>query len=399
MKKLVAMILMVPLSACGTPNTPASEAGAASVGIAASNSHRAKPVVANQYVYAGCGVFPAGDIFNHDVTGYTNDPNTSKQFSHAPTGSFAYFNDQSNETVTAQASSAFTAHSVQTQPGGHVPPLENSATMPFNTAAAYNIEGGDNGGYPNNQYPKTDGHAVVLETDTCAEYETFGTSANILTNTMAAYSGRENALGATWASQLVNDANAVTAAGIPLLPSTYWGEDASAPGIINHIGSFFVALDMNNHTNCVSQNGFAFPATAAGDLPDDSNCTWPMHFGDLYRLKSSFDCSPYVASVANLCKSMKQYPIVLDDFFGYNASTAGTVCCGIRFGLPANGGAPAWPYSGTGGLQSFLANLSLSSTIFVHVEPPGYAVQCQGEPSCNARKGHQPDSRALRHPL
>jgi hypothetical protein len=390
MKKVTIAVLALFFSACSAPNASVPSGAVSTTTGSETGPQQVRPGTANQYIYAGCGVFSAGDIFSHDVSGYTKDLNTGGQFSGAPAGTFAYGDDQTAETVTAEASSTLTTFTVRAQPGGHVPPLDNSSTMPFSFFAAQNIEGGDNGGYPNNQWPITDGHAVVLETDTCAEYETFGTSFNlVLPEPLAAYSGRENDLSDTWKSQVING-NAVTAAGIPLLPTTYWGEDAATTTgkpYINHIGSFLVKLDASGNTNCVSQYGYAFPATAAGGHHDDSNCPWPMHMGDLYELKGGFDCTPYVPSVAKLCNSMKKYPIVLDDFIGYSTTSTG-VCCAIRFGQSANRSATPWPYNGTGGLGSFLGALSLSASIFTHMEPPNYAVLCMGTSTCLARKSH-----------
>jgi hypothetical protein len=80
MNKIIATVLIIGLSACAAPSTPALEGGAESGSIPASNSNLSRRATGNQYVYAGCGVFPPGDIFNHDVTGYANDPKTARQF-------------------------------------------------------------------------------------------------------------------------------------------------------------------------------------------------------------------------------------------------------------------------------------------------------------------------------
>jgi hypothetical protein len=304
----------------------------------------------NQYHYAGCGVFPPGDIFNHSSSGYANDSQTSQMFAKAPQGNFAYWDDQSAEQVNLSTSAGVSWYSPQPVSGGHNPPLENATTFPWNNGMF--IESGDS-------------HAVVLLTDTCQEDEAYGAKWTATAGPIALYGGRANNLSATWASQLVNGQGAVTQAGIPLLPSTYWGEDATAAQI-NHIGSILLVAG-----SCLSQYGYAYPATAPSYVADTQKCTHPIHMGDLFKLQDSFSCQPYVAAVSALCRSMKRYPLVVDDGLSADSNEPWA----IRFGLTAKG-QKAWPYSGQGALQQFLTALTPSSKIWVHVEPPGYAVQC-----------------------
>lgn len=305
---------------------------------------------ANQYLYGGCGIFPPGDIFNHDVQGYKRDHATAEMFAKAPQGNFAYWDDQGSEQVNITSSSSVGWYTVQQVPGGHYPPLENSSTWPWNNGMF--IETGD-------------AHALVLLNDTCQEYEAYGAAWTAVAGPFGAYSGRTNNLSATWSSQLVNGGTSVTQAGVPLLPTTYWGEDASG-NPINHMGSILLVAGY-----CLSQYGYAYPATAPSFVADTQDCTHPIHMGDLFKLRNRFDCTPYAAPVAALCASMKRYPLVVDD--GLSADSNEPYA--IRFGRAADG-TKKWPYSGTGGLQQFLTALQPSANIFVHVEPPGYAIQC-----------------------
>jgi hypothetical protein len=308
----------------------------------------------NQYHYGGCGIFPPGDVFNHDAHGYVRDQDTYEMFAKAPQGNFAYWDDQSNEQVNVTTSSSVSYYpvaSVTPQPfTGHNPALENSPTMPWKNG--FFIEQGDS-------------HAIVLLSDLCQDYEAYYTEWTAPNGPIAAFSGRENVLANTWASQLVNGQDAVTQAGVPLLPTTYWGEDASAT-VINHIGSILLVAG-----SCLSQYGYAFPATAPSYVADTQNCTHPIHMGDLFKLRGDFNCTAYVTSVANLCRSMKHYPLVVDDALSSDSNEPWA----LRFGMSASG-QKMWPYSGEGGLQQFLTALTPSATVWVHVEPPGYQIQC-----------------------
>jgi hypothetical protein len=304
----------------------------------------------NQYRYAGCGVFPPGDIFNHAAGGYYRDPQTAEMFAKAPQGNFAYWDDQGSERVNLSTSAGVSWYAAQGVPGGHNPPLENATTWPWSNGMF--IESGDS-------------HAVVLLTDTCQEDEAYGAQWTAADGPFAVYSGRTNNLSATWASQLINGQSAVTQAGIPLLPSTYWGEDATGTPI-DHMGSILLVAGY-----CLSQYGWAYPATTPSYVTDTRNCTHPIHMGDLFKLRDGFSCKPYGTVVRALCRSMKRYPLVVDDGLSPDSNEPWA----IRFGLTAQGD-KAWPYSGQGGLQQFLTALTPSPNVWVHVEPPGYAIQC-----------------------
>lgn len=344
-----ALYLALMLAACS--GTAGNQVPATTNG---SSSHQAQSAhhstETNQYVYGGCGVFPAGDTFNHDAHGYKHDHQTAEMFANAPQGNFAYWDDQEDEQVNVTTSTSANWYTVQQVPGGHVPPLENSSTWPWMNGMF--VEPGD-------------AHAIVLLSDTCQEYEAYGAQWTATNGPFAAYSGRTNNLGATWASQLVNGESAVTQAGVPLLPTTYWGEDASG-NPIDHTGSILLVAG-----HCLSQYGYVYPATEPGYVQDAQNCTHPIHMGDLFKLRDHFDCSPYVASVAALCASMKHYPLVVDDELSSDSNEPWA----LRFGL-SQSGAKMWPYSGTGGLQQFLTALTPSANVWVHVEPPGYSIQC-----------------------
>ena len=345
----LALFLAFMLGACSntTYNQLPATATGSSLGAIGDARGSAKN---NQYTYAGCGIFPAGDTFNHDAHGYKHDSQTAEMFAKAPQGNFAYWDDQGAEQVNVTTSSSATWYDVQQVPGGHDPPLENSSTWPWLNGMF--VEPGDS-------------HAIVLLSDTCQEYEAYGAAWTATAGPFGAYSGRTNNLSQTWASQLVNGQTAVTQAGIPLLPTTYWGEDAGGEPI-GHIGSILLVAG-----SCLSQYGWVYPATAPGYVPDSQNCTHPIHMGDLFKLRDRFNCTPYVTAVAALCASMKKYPLVVDD----ELSTDSNEPWAIRFGLSASG-EKMWPYSGSGGLQQFLTALTPSADVWVHVEPPGYTIQC-----------------------
>jgi hypothetical protein len=345
----MALCLASMLGACSGTTANQVPATATGSGLdAVDDTHHSTET--NQYVYGGCGVFPAGDTFNHDAHGYKRDSQTAEMFAKAPQGNFAYWDDQGDEQVNVTTSSNATWYTVQQVQGGHNPPLENSTTWPWINGMF--VEPGD-------------AHAIVLLSDTCQEYEAYGVAWTATDGPFGAYSGRTNNLAGTWASQLVNGQSAVTQAGVPLLPTTYWGEDASG-NPIRHIGSILLVAGY-----CLSQYGWVYPATSPAYVPDSQNCTRPIHMGDLFKLRDRFNCTPYDAPVAALCASMKRYPLVVDDELSSDSNEPWA----IRFGLSANG-AKMWPYAGSGGLEEFLTTLKPSADIWVHVEPPGYSIQC-----------------------
>src|SRR5579862_1213209 len=93
-----ALFLATILSACNGSGTTQLPGSPVNSNATHATVHHAS-YGTNQYVYGGCGIFPPGDVFNHDVTGYTHDHQTAAMFAKAPQGNFAYWDDQGSEQV------------------------------------------------------------------------------------------------------------------------------------------------------------------------------------------------------------------------------------------------------------------------------------------------------------
>ena len=294
----------------------------------------------NQYTYHGCNVYEKNDVMtNTDITNAPVDPNSATMLANAPSGSFDAGNNQTLEQMNL-GTSATPVFTVQTVSGGHTPPLYNSTTMPW--VNGWFIE------------PASDHHATVLLTDTCQEYETYGT---VWSGTqLSAYDGQKNNWLQSWQSQLVNGHDAIKASGIPLGGTVYWGEDASL-GAINHAGTFEMPTGSD-----YSQYGYVHPATFSSFLADTgcggAACPHPFHNGDLIRLKASFNCSIYTTKGQLICNALKHYGAYLDD----QASQLG-----FRFGMTTSG-TQGWNY--TADLHPFLSAISLSATYFDVINEP-----------------------------
>lgn len=199
-------------------------------------------------------------------------------------------------------------------------------------------------------------HAVVLNTQTCVDIETYksGTYGNGI--------GLEwdSAKGQYWAEGGgVENLNhpyqiepiAVSEADLPMMGTTDWGEDLSyqqqscQPNCaIPHILAFFLPSATNAH------GGWVAPANYGHSC--STNCSSPIPSGARLRLHSTYAC-PSASSYpqANLlCNQAKQYGWILNDFTGINNGG------GVRLGESSNGANP-WNSSD---YNQFLANVKVT---------------------------------------
>lgn len=287
----------------------------------------------NQYVYQSVNIYPAGDTFNNPVASISPAPASSAILASIPAGTFDKGDEQASYEVNlgTSATSTFTVQ----RNGGHTPPCYNTSTFPVPTPTPF-IE------------PVSDAHMQVLLTDTGLDYESYSTKWTVPGGPLGAYSCQEYNLSATWASQAVNNHDAVTAAGLPYIGLTYWGEDASLSAI-NHMVGFIMATGHG-----YSQYGYVFPATAPSFVADTgcggAACHNPIHNGDIWVLDPAFDCTPYSAKGQLVCNALKTYGTVLtDQASGY----------GLRFGL-TTGGVKGWNY--TTDLHPLLSHIHLTTS-------------------------------------
>jgi hypothetical protein len=147
--------------------------------------------------------------------------------------------------------------------------------------------------------PNSDGdrHILVVDRDHCKLYELYAAypqdDGSWIAGSGAIYDLNSNALRpAAWTS--------ADAAGLPILPGLI-RYDEVATGEINHAIRF---------TAEETQRLFVWPARHyASDLTDPN--VPPM--GQRFRLKASFDVSPYPPEVQVILKAMKAYGLILAD--------------------------------------------------------------------------------------
>src|SRR5262245_29137947 len=141
-----------------------------------------------------------------------------------------------------------------------------------------------------------DRHAIALDTDNCKLYELYrafpGTS-DWTADSGAIYDLRSNALRpATWTS--------ADAAGLPIMPGLVTWEEVQS-GEIKHAIRFTVPQ---------TKREFVWPARHyASSLTDPK---YPR-MGERFRLKASFDITPFPADVQVILRAMKKYGIILAD--------------------------------------------------------------------------------------
>lgn len=303
----------------------------------------------NQYVYHGCSVFGADEPgVSMNVSRAPVDRYSATIVANLPSGTLDYGDTQLNERWNL-GTAATAKYAVQNVSGGHKPAFRNALTMPWNDGWA--IES------------VSDRHAHVLLTDSCDDYETYGTEWNVRRGPLKAYSGGRWRLGSTLASQQVNGQVDVTAAGLPMIGMTDTGEDADLPAI-NHTVQFFLPTGRG-----LSQWGYVSPATGSSWIADTgcagSPCTHPLHYGDVLRLKSRFKCDAYPGRTpkgALVCVQLQQYGMIAAD-------QAGAI--GLRFG-PDTNGRKGWDYNTD--LQPLLSQLHFYD--FEVVDIRGYVVRC-----------------------
>ena len=173
------------------------------------------------------------------------------------------------------------------------------ASTPFYTFDFYYPDESDPGPYPiPENYQRewgSDHHILVVDTSTCTLYETYDASVdngNWSGGSGAVWNLRSNALRpAGWTS--------ADAAGLPMLPGLVRYDEIAA-GEIRHALRF----------TAENTNGYIWPAR---HLTSDDNAPEIPPMGARFRLKASFDISPFPPELQVLLRAMQVYGIVLAD--------------------------------------------------------------------------------------
>jgi hypothetical protein len=310
-----------PSPSAAPTNTPAPTPAPTSTPTSTSSS---------PYVVDGCHVYAANDwLTTNLITGgsayasNTVDPNSAAILSNF-SAAYSSYNKLNVNGVTASIS-------------GHA--VINKAT---NATSMYTIQG-LSWGFANDPYNDdstrqlpwsgsflngSGEHTIVLNTQTCVDYEVYGTSWN--GSSISASDGYVHNLNHPFNNQYQTDGGLITKSGIPLLGTLDVGEDASAPSI-NHIAYMLIP---GSDSSSVAAGGYVAPATAAATCV--SSCTNKLPFGARLRLNSSKYTCPSASTnpqAHKICVQLETYGAIVMDHDGpYNY--------GIQLSESANGTNP-----------------------------------------------------------
>ncbi len=248
---------------------------------------RAKPETVSTSLLGGCPVFPGDNVWNTPIDELPVHPRSaefvaaigSDSYMHADFGSGTWDGGPIGIPFNIVTGSAPKYSVSFTWPG-------ESDAGPYPIPANAKIEYG------------SDHHLLVVDQDACKLYELYNVTPAQNGQGWQAGSGaifdlQSNALRpATWTS--------ADAAGLPMVPGLV-RYDEVASGHIDHALRFTV----NN-----SQSGYTWPARH--DAPSSPTSHSPV-MGLRFRLKASFDISPFPADVQVILKALKKYGMIVAD--------------------------------------------------------------------------------------
>jgi len=289
------------------------------------------------YMYHGCKVYTPNDWFttNLIVGGSSYATNAV---------------DANSANIISNLVSTFPGLYIdEVHPGGETTVNLATNSTPTHTVNGATMTGGAGAYGPNNAIPVTnpfyeegsafggcrgDCHAIVLNTQTCIDYETYASGSRqwngtAYTTGYASVYDLKRSLNSQYANH-----EGVTAAGLPLLGMTDFGEDASGNSI-DHI----VEFSLPGSGAAPSASGGRVAPAAAGHTCEQ-NCTNKLPLGARLRLKAAYPCpsrEQYPQSYL-VCNQLKTYGMIFVDWNG--SSGSGTSIIMLRFGTSINGTNP-----------------------------------------------------------
>jgi hypothetical protein len=248
------------------------------------------PAVQTPAQIAGCNLFPSDNVWNAHIDGLPLDANSDVYINtigaaktlHADFGAGLWNGGPIGISYTVVAGSQVKVpitfdYADESDPG------------PYPIPANAPIEGGPNS--------SGDRHVLVVDRDRCLLYETWSTypqpSGSWHAGSGAVFDLNSNALRPDgWTS--------ADAAGLPILPGLVRYEEVLS-GEIKHAIRF---------TAPQTRRAYVWPARHYA-----SSLTGAQHppMGQRFRLKASFDITPYAPEVQVILKAMKKYGIILAD--------------------------------------------------------------------------------------
>ena len=250
--------------------------------------------------YHGCPVFTAGDWYNAPISKSSLDQNSAlyiqSMHDNGDTKGFVVYQVDPppfRVNLATEASHVYRVQAVAYHQN------EFAETVPW--APEYFIE------------PATDGHAIVLNTQTCKLTEFYQVKFSM--GTLSAYSGWTWNLRVPLTSPTDNQPSS-TASGLPIFAGLLKGEEVESSAPIDH------ALNFGPPAGSISPSAFVAPATSNGGC---SGCAgpraWAMPYGAHLRLRPDFElsCGTGCPQSQRIVQALKSYGAFIYDT-GSNAS-------------------------------------------------------------------------------
>ncbi|MDB5093247.1 MAG: hypothetical protein JWO85_1348, partial [Candidatus Eremiobacteraeota bacterium] len=244
------------------------------------------PSSGNVAMFHGCPVFAAGDYYNAPVTNAAVDPNTTNYinsvWSNGGTSGFYAATGNLGVNLANNSTPLLPVHPT----GGYAFPV------PYPWSPNFYIQ------------PPSDHHAMVVQTQTCHEYESWSTSYNSSTNTLSAYMGANWDLTKPYAV-LPPGAYSGMASGLSLFAGLVRWEDYQS-GAINH------ALNFSGTYGSVTQHKYVSPASST-DPNGSTPAAYDLPYGAHLRLKASFSTAGWGPQATMVANALKTYGMYLAD--------------------------------------------------------------------------------------
>lgn len=235
--------------------------------------------------YDGCNVFTAGDYYNAPVTNASVDSNSAAYIaSMQQAGNTAGFFASTGVEKVNDATDATPMMTVQPQVSYH------SFPVPYPWSPSFYIE------------PLGDAHAMVVQTQSCHLYESYGTKYS--GGVLSAYSGVNYDLSQPF-TPLAPGTPSSMASGLSFFAGMVKWEDYES-GSIDH------ALNWAAPAHTVAQWLFVKPASDTDQLPFNGTGL-QLPYGAHLRLKASFSTAGWGPEATAVANAMKTYGIYLAD--------------------------------------------------------------------------------------
>jgi len=151
--------------------------------------------------------------------------------------------------------------------------------------------------------PLSDGHAMVVQTQTCHLYESYNTTYS--GGVLSAYSGANWDMTKNFVPLSPGNPSAM-ASGVPLYAGMVTMADYQS-GVITH------PLNWGAIAGTVSQYGFVSPASDTDQLTFKGSGSYQLPYGARLRLRASFNTAGWGPQASMVAQAMKTYGIILAD--------------------------------------------------------------------------------------